>query len=558
MSAIVDRIAQWYAPHPDEPTTDPGNPIQILVRTIVSAGLLLLVFLLFDRFASRLCRLPESDFAATSLLVACVSYRLAFLLPALALACGLLALLPRLRHGWQQFDGGEALRWFITAITLILAWTGSAYAFNPWYGQPHLVDRATLTVLAVLVAWRPAFVLPFVVAFWAIVWQFDDPPLGFQILTAEFRPVVNVLAMFSAALLVEAMRRSRDMSVFVFMVVCIVAANFWVPGLTKLQIGWITHGHVYFLLPNAYTHGWLGFLDPRTVGQLGGMLAAVDWPMRLVTLIVECSALFVMARAWVARVLLLAFTLILGAFFLTLGYLFWKWIVVHVALWSLLFGASAHAATWRRRIFSRPHFIVSLVIIAGASNWFHPAALAWFDTSVANALQYEGVGRSGAFYDLPASFFAPYESHVAMASFAGRLTGAPLLTGPYGATGNKTHANALLQARTPADVLRMETASDNEITVDEVFAAQFDEFVRRAVTAANQRLEPQSVRRLRSWIRPLPFLWTFSHGPIYRRDEAIESVRVYWVSSFFDGREYQIFRRTLVRTIDVQAAESRK
>ncbi len=106
------------------------------------------------------------------------------------------------------------------------------------------------------------------IAFWPVIWQFDAPRLGFQNLVADFRPLVNILTMFAAALLVQALWGRRKMHGFLFLTLCIVAANFWVPGYAKLRIGWITHGHVYLLLPNAYTHGWLAFLEPQTIASM--------------------------------------------------------------------------------------------------------------------------------------------------------------------------------------------------------------------------------------------------------------------------------------------------
>ena len=555
MSAIADRVAAWWSPL--EPTVSPHRApfLRRLAATAASTGVLIAVFLLLQRFVDRVCRFPDPDAAAASILAACVERRPLLLLPALAAGALLLAAFPRLRQGWRQFDGGESLRWFVTAVAVLLAWAGSAYPYNAWYDQAHLADRAAIVLLAALVPWRPVFVLPFVIAFWAVMWQFDVPPLGFQILVAEFRPVLNVLTMFSAALLVQAVSGSRDVSAFLFLVLCIVAANFWVPGLAKLQIGWIAHGHVYFLLPNAYTHGWLGFLEPEAIARAGEALARADWPMRIGTLIVECGALLVLAGARTARTLLVAFTVLLGAFFLTLGYLFWKWIALHVALWVVLFGSAAPpAAVWRRDLFSGVRFAVSVVVIGGAGYWCAPAALAWFDTPLTNTLHYEGVGRSGAVYDLPPGFFAPYESHVAMATFAERLIGEPLLATSYGVTASRPMADALLGARDPSDVIRIETAvrPSDGVAIDRAFAEQFDRFVRRTAIVSNRGVGDRvGVRRLLSFVAPPPFLWTFGRGRPYRHDEPLASIRVYWVSSLFDGREYVVFRRVPVRSIDL-------
>ncbi|MEO8257696.1 MAG: hypothetical protein ABI868_10175 [Acidobacteriota bacterium] len=550
------RIAPWFT-EPDEEAGAPGRTsgAVTVARVVTRTTSLVLAFMVLQRIILRLCRPSEETASHASILIEGLRQNGSVAVAVIVGVAVLLVAVPRLRQGWTQFDGGARLRWFVGTIAAILAWAGSAYAFNAWYGQPHLADRAALIVLAGLVWWRPAFALPFAAAFWAIIWQFNYPALGFQTLEAEFRPVVNTLTLFSAAVLIRAVFGGRRMDGFLFLALCLVAANFWIPGAGKLRIGWVTHGHMDFLIPNAYTHGWLAFLEPQSIARAARAMAALDWPLRVGTLAVECGALLLFIDTRAAKGFLILFTLLLGMFFLTIGYLFWKWIVLQIALWILLFHPRDDAATaWRRHLFTRERFAVSLVVIGMAQVWFEPARLAWFDTPLASMLRYEAVGPSGAVYDLPPGFFAPYESHVAMARFVTALTPGPVLTDSYGVTGDRTIANALLGARSPEDVLRLEHAGSRGANgVELEFARRFDEFVRRTATASNRRLAAGPHRgRLLRLFSPLPFLWTFQRGAPYRGSEPIACVRVVRVSSFFDGRTYDLFRREMLRTIRVQ------
>lgn len=327
------------------------------------------------------------------------------------------------------------------------------------------------------------------------------------------------------------------------------------PGYAKLRLGWITHGHLYFLLPNAYTHGWLAFLEPQTIASMTRALALADWPMRVGTLCAECGSLFLFVSSRVARAFLLILTMLLGMFFLTIGYLFLKWMILQVALWALLFrGSDAPRAAWRRDLFTRHRLAISLIVIWGAARWFSPAALAWFDTPVTSTIRFEASGHSGATYDLSPGFFAPYESQVAMSFFVAALTPAPILAAAYGVTGDRVTADALLAARTSMDVLRLEEAAlrRGEIQLDEGFGQEFDEFVRRTVKVSNRRLAVGApTSSLQALIRPLPFFWVFERGRPYRQTEPIETVHIYRVSSFFDGRAYTMFRKELLRTVEV-------
>jgi hypothetical protein len=437
---------------------------------------------------------------------------------------------------------------------MTLAWAGVGYAYNAWYGQAHTADRLLLALCAVLVWWRPAFVLPFLLVFWPIVHQFDAPSLGFSVLVAEFRPVAHVLTVFVAVLIVQTVRRGRSLTLFLFLTLCLVAADFWVPAWAKVRSGWISHGHLYFLLPNAYTHGWLAFLDDETISAIARTLSAADWPMRLGVLAIEGSALALFASQRAARGLLLAFTALLGLFFLTLGYFFWKWMVLQLALWVMLFRASSQAAQqWRRELFAPGRLVVSMAAIAAAPYWTAPAALAWFDTPVANVIRYEAVGTSGAAFELPPAFFAPYESHIAMGLFAGELTPVPMLASSYGATGSRATADALLRARTPDDVVRLEQAAldGHQEAAEPPFVATFEAFVQRTAEASNRRLTRAGRWRWLDALHPPPFLCTFAHGPAYRGQEPIAAVRLYHVSTFFDGTRYHRYRRIPLQTIQV-------
>ena len=556
MKDLFDRLTPWLAePDGDLEPEGGGWRTSRVFRIAVRTAVLIATFVVLNRATAGACNLPEAA-QGWSILESCLELRSLLLVSGLVILGLLLILSPRLRQGWHGLEGGRALRWFVGGLAVVLAWSASAYAYNAWYDHAHLFDRAALVALAALVFWRPVFVLLFVPAYWAVIWQFDAPALGFYILIADFRPLVSVLIMFGAALLVQALAGGRHMTGFLFLTLCIVAANFWVPGYAKLRIGWITHGHVYLLLPNAYTHGWLAFLDSQTVSSMTALLAYADWPMRIGALCIECGSLFFLASARVAKVFLVLCSLLLGVFFLTLGYLFWKWVALHAVLWLLLFRSrESDALGWRRRLFTRERFAVSVLVIGGAAWWLAPAALAWFDTPLTSTLRYEAIGRSGALYEIPPGFFAPYESHIAMASFTGRLVPAPMLAMMYGVTGNKAMAGRLVRARTPADILELErdvAAGSPRLAVDEEFAREFDEFLRRAARASNQRLAAGGWgNTLAAWLRPPSFFWTFPHGAPYRFEEPIDALRVYWVSSFFDGRSHIIFRRELVRTVVV-------
>jgi hypothetical protein len=548
---------QFFAPWlvaPDEDGRPPGQtgPRAAFFQCATRTAVLLGTFMVLNGFLERVFRLPEQSYHGGWLLRACAGHRPTLLIAGMILGVLLLIFIPRMRRGWSQFAGGKSLRWFVGGLVLVLGWAGAGQAYNSWFDQGYLADRALLVVLAALVFWRPLFVFPFVALFWLMIWQLNYPSLGFGIQLAEFRPVANVLVLFSAALLIHAVLGGRHLSGFLFLTLCLVAANLWMPAWGKLRIGWITHGHLNYLLPNAYTHGWLSFLETGTIESIARSLAIFDWPMRICTLVLEVLAIVFLLRARSARWLLVLFTLLLGTFFMTIGYLFWKWMILHAAIWFLLFRKGGEIqATWRRQVFTRQHFAISLVVIAGSGLWFAPARLAWFDTPLTNTIRYEAIGDSGASYDLPARFFAPYDNHMRMSSFTPALTPGPTLACCYGVTGDRRLADKLVETRTPDDVIRLEDTYPGDQQPDEPFNRRFDEFVLRTAEVSNRSLADQRDRFPPVFLRPLPFLWTFPRGNPYLDKEPIRSVRIHRVSSFFDGQHYTVFRKDLLRTISI-------
>ena len=106
MKTLFHRTAAWVA-DPDggpDDRTDGWSGRQ-LARVAVSTASLLAVFLLLNRFVTGACRLPEAALGRESILASCVAYRSAILLPGLALYGVLVVAIPRLRQGWDQFDG---------------------------------------------------------------------------------------------------------------------------------------------------------------------------------------------------------------------------------------------------------------------------------------------------------------------------------------------------------------------------------------------------------------------------------------------------------------------
>ena len=167
---------------------------------------------------------------------------------------------------WSQIEHGRSLRWLITLIALPLAWSFISYDYNLYFNQGYYLDRLFAFCFLLLLYWRPVFVFPFLLILIPLCWQLNYPLRGY--ISTEHFIFVRVLLLFFSAFFIHILTGRRTMSLFVFMALTFVAAQYFSPGLGKVWIGWITHGHLFHLLFATYANGWLGFLAPETLTSL--------------------------------------------------------------------------------------------------------------------------------------------------------------------------------------------------------------------------------------------------------------------------------------------------
>jgi hypothetical protein len=535
-----DRLRAWVdTSYPGNGWLDRLKPPGLICGRI---GLLLVVYYVLDAWLAATCRLDEAAYGQPVITLGLIERLLAQPVM-LAVAAGLgvwrRGLLCR---PWPSLDMGGPVRVFVVAVAFMLAWQFSTYDYNFYLDRSHLGDRLLLLALVPLIGWRPIFVLPFLLLCIAVLWQFDLP-LGWGYSLSVHKPLIHLLVLFAAAFLLRVLDRGRGTDDFVFLACCLVAANYWLPGLGKLALGWGTHGHLYFMVLAAYAHGWLAAWEPQTVVAAAQALSWFDWPMRLATLVVEVGALLFLWRRPTAKILLVGWTLFHIGVFATFGYCFWEWIGVNVGLYICFF---ARGRDRLLPVFTPTHFVLSLLVIGGASLWFKPARLAWYDTRIAYTYRFEAIGGQGGRYELPPLSFSPFLDVFAFGTFR-YLGPTSQLVGSYGATSDRPLAEALVQSTTPEQIWALE-AGRVQPSFNARLAGVLDDFVRRRVT----RLD-QSRPVVLSWFKPPPVFWTQAHSAVYEGQERIERVEIYRVTSLYDGQRYAEIRREKVRSIAIVA-----
>ena len=522
------------------------------IRLGTHVGVLVAAVSGLDLVLQRATWLPEASFEAP-VLVAELLRQLATPRPAQLLLTGFLVGLVgaglwrrSLGPAWEELEAGRRLRLLALVVAGLLAWTSATYGYNAYVGRLHLVDRLLLVALLPLVAWRPAFLWAFLLALMPVLWQVHVPIGGAS--WAEPILLVRVLLVLGAGYLLRSvMPRLRGADV-VFVVCCLIAAHYWVSGVGKLRLdGWILHDQLAYLLPATYANGWLGFLEPETIDRLTRGLAGFNGPLKAFTLVAECGAVLAVARRGVLRALLIGWIALHGGIFLTTGICFWRWMLLDAAVFAL-FAASRSGPL---PIFTRPHLVLSVVLIGGGAVWFRPVELAWHDARISYTYRLHAVTADGARYVLPPRFFEPYAYQFTLSGF-GYLSAAPRLPVTWGATRHAAVGRELGAAATPEAVWAVERAH-GRVGHHPERAARFDAFLRRFVPARLAR--PPSAWW--TYLQAPPLLWTFPYRPSLPPASA-ERVVVTQVTSFFDGRRYREIRAVPVRVVELQPTVARR
>ncbi len=501
---------------------------------------LILLFMILDRYFLWVARLPEESYFGSLIVLEFVQQLPWHFYLVAATAIGLLALrkgVRRLGQGWESVTQHRFLRPLVLLCTFILAWTYSTYHFNLYFNQSHIVDRLLLILLLGLVYWRPIFVFPFALMVLPIMGQFDYPILGFS--RSEQMLLWRILMLFGAALLLE-LGAGRRQRLLVFTLLCLVAAHYWWPGLGKLRINWLAIEHLNFLAFFAYSQGIWSFIPEAQFTSLVDYLGYLNLPMMLFTLLVEAGSLLSLKSArwfsWfsVGRILLH------GGIVLFAGIFFWKWILLNAMLIYLLRHRFRGPET---RIFTPAHFLFSIGLIGAGYFWFQPTNFSWYDTRLHYTYHFEAVGESGATYDLPARYLAPYEYQFTLGLF-GYLVEVPQVFIQGGGASTQL-VSAIDGARTLADVQAIESTFGGFPYV----AARAERFDRFMVTVMSNRNRRGTKSAWWHWLTAPPQLIAGSGRNPYDETEAIRAVNVYQHTSLYDEVRYSIIRRLHVRQV---------
>jgi len=464
----------------------------------------------------------------------------AFLIPVVAILCYWR------RLSWARLEERPLVRVLATVMALVLAWAYACLHYNHFFDQPHSLDRWCLLLLAALVPVHPVFVVG-TLAQAALLSHQLDFPLHLTSNTDK-RPIFDVLVVVEAALLVRLIApRLKFSRTVIFLVLILMAGNYFRPGYAKVKIGWMAHEDLSLLFFAATDNGWLSGVSEDRLQAIAALLRSLWVPLAIGTLVFELGTFFMLARRWLTIVILAGCTALHVGIFLSSGICFWKWVILDLTLIGCLVALSPGA---RRDLFERRMLILSILLIALSHTLFRPKALGWYDTPLSTVYRFEAVATSGQVYEVAPVDLAPYEFSFAQGRFH-FLTPGKTLMETYGSTHDLPILEALLAAETRKEVLAVVEELGRRRKDPERRAAMI-RFLEQTFAARNR---DSGREPLLSRLAPPPHKFTGSATelPRYTGSEQIRRVIVRRMLTWLSPRPPQVISSQVVLEVDVPA-----
>ena len=500
------------------------------------------VYIVLDRGLMYLTNLPKEYFSETFIYFAFLKHLFItgyfiFLIPPVFL---LFAFRERLICDWTKLPKGNLVRFVVVLPAGLLAWIFSTYDYNLLFDQAHYTDRVLLLVLLLLLYWKPIFAIPFLTALLPIIWQNSE--IERYSWGVPYLPT-RIIFLFSAFFLVHLVTKRFRLDDFVFLLGCLIATHYWVPGYGKLSWAWLRHDEIFYLLPSTYANGWLGFLSPETISDITARLSTFSLPAKVFTLLVECGgALFFLHRRFPLFFLIGWSLLHIGIAFIS-GIFFWVWILIECGLIFMFYKKDGFATL---PVFSsKPHIIISVLLIITGSYWCRPARLAWSSPPMTYTYRFEAISESKQILKLAPVFFEPYGMRFTISNF-GHLDKDKTLGIVWGASGRNLAQNLMMKSSNK-EFFDYEL-SNGQVSYSERRTRELEDFLKVYVKNWNRRLSKDTWF---SYFQPPRPILTYPSSRNLKTLEPIRQVNVYQITSVYRNRSYSEIRRKLVRQISI-------
>lgn len=509
------------------------QPVDLL---LVAATLTIFVGL--DLATRALSNIPSHRLDQRSLLVEAIgANRLLFLITGVGVVVASVAWRTRFWSRWTELEHGRALRVLAIGFLFVLTWRGSLYEYNFLLDQTHVLDRALLAVFAVGSIYRPILLAPVALQSRVIAAQFAYPFGTTAGQNIDELIVIGVLIL-AAVHLKFVLTGIGGTSIVLLLLSAALASHFFIPGRSKMAIGWLGDNEIFNLPLSGFTAGWLGETDGGWARALSGAALPFNIVLLVSTLLLELGAGLAVIHYRLMRIWLIGAITFHLVLFAAIGFWFLSWLVMELGLLVMFFAPSLREWVATNSTPARAVLTFLLVVVAGAVV-FHPPRLAWLDAPVSYGYRLEATGSSGSKYRLPASAFSPLTQELTFVRMA--PSGITPAIGGYGAAG-PDRFEQLHSVATRQELQMLEP------TADPFVVSASGELLTRFMDYANSH--GQSV-----WehLAPPDHFWTGSSDQSYRFEEPLRRIDVYLLTALHSGSSQNLARRR-VMTLELDQA----
>ncbi len=444
-----------------------------------------------------------------------------------------------LNLSWHKLEGAMAVRGVVIFMASLLTLCYVTIDVNLYFDYTYTYDRILLVVLVFCIYWRPIFVFPFLLIFIAFTNQFNFIPIYCRY---DINIPISFLMLFSVFQVLYFVTKSFNLKHYFFICGCLFAIHYFPSGIGKLDLNWIQHNKIYYLLSASYTTGWLNFIDSDILSWICKKMAPLNGVIKIMVLLIELSSVLIFINRRFTRVLLISIIILhLGILFVS-GIFFWMWILI--ALLCYIYLGKKTIQILVRSFYTSFYFFVSIILISTGIYWCKPIKLFWQDSPFNYAYTFEAELENGDKMILPADFFAPYDLQFSMSSFH-YIQKEPTLPVFFGASDSTTvlplehisgRENALMyEKNNGVNLFKQQSAST------------FEDFVKRYCLNWNKRLSKST---LFHFIEPPKIILT--QPKFYMKNkQKIRNITITQVTTFFDDFTYKVIRKRDVKQINI-------
>lgn len=449
---------------------------------------------------------------------------------------------------WSDFDWWQ-WRYLIGFYTLCLSWAFSTYGYNYFFNQGHYLDRLLVLAVGIATLLTPAFLFLAVPFSLVLASQMDYEI--FVLNPIEEHLLLSVLLYFMAVLVVKSLLDLSD-GLTVLGLFVVVGTNYFGPGLWKTILAddpvlWVTG---YELI---YDFGWKNFLGWfRNLPEWG--IEVIFWTLETfnevflgLILLVEIGVFFLFASRRVSFCFLVLFLCFHLGFFLLVGVLFTKWLLVIAGLLCFFVVLDDEILSGIYRKYAS--IFCFWLLVATLTGLVPYKDVSWGGTKYNIDYELIAVNEDGRRFSLSEQSFPPYTRFFSQSYMRLHflLKDRKILGPSYNDYSTAITLNQLLSDVDDVEPVRNKLGFT---PYDREGALFFDRFVRTYVRNFYNNRKYRPFRLFQYGGR----YYSKSRGKDLTLDEIpgrVKKVKVLFEESYFTGSEHIPLDEKIIRTIDI-------